>query len=153
MKPQRIREIELYLGDEGKGKRGQNKKREMIIPGGDPSEISPTFPPKSLPGVWDGREPGARKQPKQSPIIRKHLHPHSPIAVSPSASRMGRGRGETGIGGCEDAHLTLCFFFFFLLFLLFVPLFASCSSFFFSRQATAYARRHALGAGAVTQRP
>lgn len=60
----------------------------------------------------------------------------------------GGERGPSGFGNV-DAHPDPVFLFLFFFSLYYV--FFRC--FFFSRQATAYARRQALGAGAVTQRP
>lgn len=147
----------LDLGEGEKVTEKRKKKSSSRCPGAlrpqIPSEIlyrPPHLPSQSLPGVWDGRDVGVRRLPKASTFIRQRLDPLVPTVAS-SASRIGRtrevGGGGDGITVCgRAAHPVFLF-----LFCLFI--FPSSHSFFPSRQATAYARRHALGAGAVTQRP
>lgn len=133
----------------------------MIIPGAlrlqIPSEIWPASPPppNPFPGVWDGRDLGAKQQPKQSTLslgsITIRMSRQLMLLLLPPAWDGGGREGDRGrirIGICGRAASTRVSFFSFSAFYF---IFFRC--FFFSRDATAYARRQALGAGAVTQRP
>lgn len=114
----------------------------------------PPPPPNPFPGVWDGRDLGAKQQPKQSTLslgsISIRMSRQLMLLLLPPAWDGGERGGDRGAlgSGYVDAqpHPVFLFFLFRFYFIFF-------RCFFFSRHATAYARRQALGAGAVTQRP